>query len=85
MPLFVLKSLPHFKQINLLFSTVTCFEVVTEVSLLDRGTSDACVGVVCLLTGLRSSVLLSSDLERTATAGLSVVVVGELDTAAAAP
>ena len=78
-----MKSLPHFEQISLLFSTATCFLVTTEVSLLERGTSDACVGAVCLRTGLKSSVLLRFDLERIGATGLilETTVSGETSTA----
>ena len=84
----MLKPLSQFEQLNLLFSTtgVTCSEdgseVSTKDSLLERGMSVALTGAVCLRTGLISSVLLRFDLDRTASAGLTVETAWELDPAA---
>ena len=57
-------------------------EVSTKDSLLERGMSVALTGAVCLRTGLISSVLLRFDLDRTASAGLTVETAWELDPAA---
>ena len=52
------------------------------LSFLERSMSVALTGAVCLRTGLISSVLLRFDLDRTASAGLTVETAWELDPAA---